>query len=103
MLLAPASGLLLCWLGVLQWPQFRGPAGSGVSDASALPARLELETNLLWRTPVEAGHASPVVFGARVFLTGRSGTQLITVCRDLEKGARLWSAALEPPEVERHH
>ena len=31
------------------WPQFRGPMGSGVASATRAPKELSLERTLLWR------------------------------------------------------
>ncbi len=54
------------------WPEFRGPARSGVADGQHPPASWDLESgrNVLWRVAVEGlGHSSPVVWGDRVFIT----------------------------------
>src|SRR5213593_4738107 len=56
--------------GVQNWPRFRGPNGSGVSESRDLPVEFGPMKNLAWRTAVPAGHSSPVVWGNRVFLTG---------------------------------
>jgi hypothetical protein len=36
------------------WPQFRGPGGSGLGDGVHLPVHWDGEkgTNILWKTPV---------------------------------------------------
>jgi outer membrane protein assembly factor BamB len=54
------------------WPQFRGPDGSGVADRQNLPLEWSVaeESNLLWRVPMEGlAHSSPIVWGDRVYLT----------------------------------
>ena len=53
------------------WPQFRGPAASGVGSVDG-PIKWGVESgeNVRWRVPVPGlGHSSPVVWGDRVFLT----------------------------------
>jgi outer membrane protein assembly factor BamB len=53
------------------WPQFRGPAASGVSHANG-PTHWDVKTptNLRWKVPVPGlGHSSPVIWGDRIFLT----------------------------------
>ncbi|MEP7271135.1 MAG: PQQ-binding-like beta-propeller repeat protein [Acidobacteriota bacterium] len=53
------------------WPQFRGPGASGTVEGKPLPEKFNAETgeNLLWKTPVPGlAHASPVVWGDRVFI-----------------------------------
>src|SRR5437867_2542389 len=47
---------------VQNWPRFRGPNGSGVSESVALPVEFGPMTNLAWRTAVPAGRSSPVVW-----------------------------------------
>jgi outer membrane protein assembly factor BamB len=53
------------------WPQFRGPGGSGVADTSAaLPLRWSTTENVAWVTEVPGrGWSSPIVWGDRVFVT----------------------------------
>ena len=54
------------------WPSFRGPGASGISDGQNLPDRWDPKTgqNVLWRTPIPGlAHSSPVVWGDRVFVT----------------------------------
>ena len=68
------------------WPRFRGPNGSGVSEATALPVEFGPARNLLWRTPVPAGHSSPVLAGDRVLLTACEQDRLITLCLDRDTG-----------------
>jgi outer membrane protein assembly factor BamB len=54
------------------WPQFRGPDGSGVADRQDLPLEWSVAEgkNVLWRVPIEGlAHSSPVIWGERVYLT----------------------------------
>ncbi|MDQ5846103.1 MAG: PQQ-like beta-propeller repeat protein, partial [Acidobacteriota bacterium] len=52
------------------WPQWRGPAGQGVSDEKNLPGSWSPTKNIKWKTPLAGrGHSSPIVWGKRVFLT----------------------------------
>jgi outer membrane protein assembly factor BamB len=53
------------------WPQFRGPRASGVAEGRRTPTAWDAEKsqNVLWKTPVPGlSHASPVVWGERVFV-----------------------------------
>jgi hypothetical protein len=52
------------------WPQFRGPNGSGVGNAARLPIEFGPEKNVVWKTPIPFGHSSPVIAGDLIFLTG---------------------------------
>jgi outer membrane protein assembly factor BamB len=56
----------------LNWPSFRGPGASGVADGQSPPTAWDAEksVNIRWRTPVPGlGHASPIVWGERIYLT----------------------------------
>jgi outer membrane protein assembly factor BamB len=52
------------------WPQFRGPNGSGVAKAGRLPVEFGPEKNVVWKTGIPYGHSSPVIAGDLIFLTG---------------------------------
>jgi len=52
------------------WPGWRGPSSNGVSSLKNLPYSWSHDQNVAWKTAVPGrGHASPVVWGNRVFLT----------------------------------
>jgi outer membrane protein assembly factor BamB len=70
-----AAGLLilvstLSLAAASNWPQFRGPAGQGVSDETGLPLSWSASSNVAWKSPIPGrGHSSPIVWGRHVFLT----------------------------------
>lgn len=54
-----------------KWPGFRGPTGLGYTDETGLPAIWggQKGENVVWKTPLRGqGHASPIVWGDRVFV-----------------------------------
>jgi outer membrane protein assembly factor BamB len=52
------------------WPQWRGPGGSGVSADRRAPAQWGPDSNIAWKTEIPGrGHSSPVVAGNRIYLT----------------------------------
>jgi outer membrane protein assembly factor BamB len=52
------------------WPQWRGPAGQGISTEKNLPTTWTATKNIKWKTPIEGlGHSSPIVWGKKIFLT----------------------------------
>jgi outer membrane protein assembly factor BamB len=52
------------------WPQWRGPDGSGISTEKNLPAEWNANKNIKWKTPIDGrGHSSPIVWENRIFLT----------------------------------
>lgn len=58
------------------WPQFRGPQAGGVDAFVALPTTWNVESgsNVLWKTAVPGlAHASPIVWGDRVYLATSVG------------------------------
>ena len=52
------------------WPQWRGPAGQGHSDATDLPTKWAAEKSVSWKTSIPGrGWSSPVIEGEQVWLT----------------------------------
>ncbi len=52
------------------WPQWRGPAGQGVSLEKGLPDEWSATKNVKWKTAIAGrGHSSPIVWGKKIFLT----------------------------------
>lgn len=66
--------LLIAILGVANaqnWPQFRGPGATGVVEGPARPVKWDAATsqNVRWKIPIPGlSHASPVVWGDKVFV-----------------------------------
>jgi outer membrane protein assembly factor BamB len=72
------------------WPRFRGPNGSGVSETSTLPDTLGPDKHVVWKTALPPGHSSPVIGGNRIFLTAFEGDKLFTIALDRGSGKILW-------------
>ncbi len=71
------------------WPQFRGPTGSGLSDAKGLPVAWSEDKNVKWKTAIPGrGWSSPVIFGREIWMTTANpkGTELSVVCVERETG-----------------
>ena len=102
--------------GQPEWPQFRGPNGSGIAAADAHPATTWSATqNMKWKVALPGpGSSSPVIAGERVFITcysgygdGSSGAdpeklQRHLICLQRNSGKVLWdkSVPAELPEDE---
>lgn len=84
-----------------QWPQFRGPHGSGVSHTSDFPIHFGPESNVVWKTALPAGHSSPCVWNDRIFLTGFADGKLETLCLSRHDGLIVWRRAVPPGQMER--
>ena len=83
------------------WPQFRGPEGTGIAEGSALPSRFGESENLLWKAAVPPGHSSPVVSGDKIFLTAYENEKLLVLTLDRDSGEVLWIR--EAPRPRREH
>ncbi len=83
------------------WSRFRGPNGSGVDQHSKLPAEFGPAQNLKWKTPLLAGHSSPVVAANRILLTAADSGQLLTICLDSRTGAERWRRPSPRPRQEK--
>ncbi len=52
------------------WPQWRGPSGTGVATDADPPTDWSDTENVRWKTPLPGrGHSTPIVFGDRIFVT----------------------------------
>lgn len=52
------------------WPQWRGPLGTGVAPNAQPPVEWSETKNIRWKAAVPGkGHATPIVWGERIFLT----------------------------------
>lgn len=67
--------LLAPLLWSANWPQWRGPEGTGVSPEKGVPAEWSADKNIAWRAELAGlGVSSPVVWGDRVFITYQVGS-----------------------------
>lgn len=75
--------------GADRWTEFRGPAGTGHSDATGLPREWSETKNVAWKTKLHGrGWSSPVVLGTQVWLTTatRDGRELSVLALDRDSG-----------------
>ena len=80
-----ASALLAGW----QWPEFKGPNGSGTATATGLPLTWSETEHVRWKTPVHGrAWSSPVVLNNQVWVTTatQDGKQLFAVALDQATG-----------------
>ncbi len=85
------------------WPRFRGPNGTGVSEAK-LPATWT-DKDIAWKTDLPgSGHSSPVIAGGRVFVTAadaKTGTRFV-VCMTLADGKTAWTKKVDAKKYPSH-
>ena len=94
-----AVALLVTWMAAppasAEWSRFRGPNGSGIGAATALPVDFGPGLNVVWRAAVPFGRSSPAVGERHVFLTGIRGDELVVLAIDHETGAVAWRAGMK--------
>ncbi|MEO8027014.1 MAG: PQQ-binding-like beta-propeller repeat protein [Bryobacteraceae bacterium] len=95
-----APVLLCAQSPVTDWPQFRGPNGSGISRDAGTPDEVGPDKNVIWKTALPPGHSSPVLAGSRVFVTAADGEALFTFCLDRATGKILWRREAPRPRKE---
>ena len=90
------------------WPGWRGPRGDGTSLETAVPIKWNGPSgdHIAWKTEIPGtGHASPVVWGQRVFvvtcLDGKSERALL--CLDRKTGQMLWQKSVLSAPLEKKH
>lgn len=65
-------------LNAANWPQWRGPAGTGVSADTAVPTEWSESRNIAWKAPIGGlGVSSPIVWGDRAFITYQVGASAL--------------------------
>jgi outer membrane protein assembly factor BamB len=80
------------------WSRFRGPNGTGVSDATNLPVEFGPDKGVVWKTALPPGHSSPVLARERIYITAHTATQpkdkytyqLFVIALDRKSGKELW-------------
>ena len=79
-------------LSAADWPQFRGPNSSGISDVTtALPTEFSAENNVRWSKDVGDGIGCPVVVDGRVFVNGMTSDETVSLFAfDAATGKQLW-------------
>lgn len=99
------------------WPQFRGPAGSGLSRETGLPLTWggPARENVLWSADLLGdGIASPIVWKDRVFVVnasrkaedkklGRAYPEQYVACYETKEGKLLWNTTVAPGPWKRSH
>ena len=79
-----------------EWTRFRGPNGSGESEATTIPAQWT-EKDINWKTSLPGiGHSSPVVWGDKIFLLsaepdkGARPAMRYVLCVNASDGQLIW-------------
>ncbi|HEV3022828.1 MAG TPA: PQQ-binding-like beta-propeller repeat protein [Pirellulales bacterium] len=90
------------------WPGWRGPRGDGTSLETNVPTHWNGAPceNVAWKVAVPGrGHASPIVWGDRIFLVTcvEDEKDRALICLDREKGKTLWRTSVLKSSLEQKH
>ena len=88
------------------WPAWRGPDGTGVSQEKGLPIKWSEKENVRWRVRLpDRGNSTPIVCGDRVFITQaieKEGRRTL-MCFERSSGEPLWQSGVTYTEKEPTH
>ncbi len=87
------------------WPQFRGPNCTGISnDSDSLPVRFSSTENVSWTAALGDGIGSPVVAEGRVVTSTLFGTNEVgLVAYDVVTGKQLWKRQWPVGDIDDTH
>lgn len=106
MSLALFLALLVPFLATAEnWPQWRGPRLDGTSEDKGFATRWSGTENVRWKTALPgAGHASPIVWGDRVFAVAATDAgERLLLCVERGTGKIAWQQIVVQSILERKH
>ena len=70
------------------WPQWRGPAGTGVSRTATPPTEWSESKNIRWKIEIPGrGSGTPVIWGDRLYVTSAVPVGLEGAAQHAPRGA----------------
>ncbi|MBN8246008.1 MAG: PQQ-binding-like beta-propeller repeat protein, partial [Verrucomicrobia bacterium] len=109
-MISPGGWVAGCWMGAavmgalalqgaedLQWTQFRGPRGDGVTTSTGLPLQWSETQGVKWKTPIHGrAWSSPVIWDRQVWVTTATedGRKLSAIAVDRDTGTVIHDLAL---------
>lgn len=102
------------WIGITNrlpaenWPIWRGPRGDGTSSEKSVPTRWDAPSGngVVWKVAIAGeGHASPIVWGDRIFLVSclKETKRRVLLCLDRGSGSELWRRTVMETPLETKH
>ena len=88
------------------WPNWRGPRLDGTSVETTVPVHWSGTSNVLWKTDLPGnGHASPIVWGDRVFTVAvlAADEARVLLCLKRDTGKPMWQTTVVRSPLERKH
>jgi len=98
-----ASCLTLVAGAAEEWPMFRGPNASGVSETAKPPQEFGPDQSVLWKAEVPWSPGSLSVVQGRIFLNAFQEGKLETRAYSAQDGKLLWTGDVTPKELEEFH
>ena len=105
--------LIVFWLALVahgtqagegEWTRFRGPNGTGISNAATIPVKWT-EKDYNWKVKLPGvGYSSPVIWGDKVFLTcaDKNTARRTIICLGTSDGGTVWRKDYKSTPY-RHH
>lgn len=98
----PAAALLIALLTTTsapaqEWTRFRGPNGSGESDANGIPTTWT-ESDYNWKVDLPGiGHSSPVIWSEKLFVLSADPetAKRYVLCLNADSGKEIWRREYE--------
>jgi outer membrane protein assembly factor BamB len=90
--------------GSQEWTRFRGPNGSGISDAKTIPTHWSA-SDINWKVALPgSGHSSPVLWGEKVFVTSydEKAGKFYVLCLAATDGAVQWKKEFSLTRSDKH-
>ncbi|MEX0724746.1 MAG: PQQ-binding-like beta-propeller repeat protein [Planctomycetaceae bacterium] len=91
-------------LAAQEWPRFRGPNGTGESEAATIPGRWT-DDDYNWNIELPGvGNSSPVLWGNRLFILSADPKTALryVLCYDADTGENLWTREYESTPHQLH-
>src|SRR5687768_11949805 len=85
------------------WPQWRGPEGTGVSTEKDVPIVWHESRGIVWKCPLpEWGTSTPAIYGDAIFVTSHTAENKLLVLRiDQKSGQIVWTQNVGSGEAPR--
>lgn len=96
-----ACSLMLTAPLLADWPQFRGPQGSGIADDQKPPLEFGPDKNVLWKVKCPSGYSSPIVAADLLVLTAFDNKKLFTIAYERSTGKERWRVEAPAKQIEK--
>lgn len=107
LVLSVATLLIACSLlsigNASDWPQWRGPEGTGVSTDKDVPIVWHESRGVVWKCPLpEWGTSTPAIWGEAIFVTSHTADNKLLLIRiDKKSGQIVWTQEVGSGEAVR--